>query len=75
VAQQNMGFLYENGWGVPRDNAQAIAWYRFAARGHGRAKEEADRLASLMTPAELTKSVELLNELEAKGGRRDEESV
>ena len=30
-AQYNLAFLYENGLGVPRDFAQAAAWYRKAA--------------------------------------------
>jgi TPR repeat protein len=31
VAQNNIGWLYQNGWGVSRDYAQAINWYRRAA--------------------------------------------
>jgi TPR repeat protein len=30
-AQNDLGWLYQNGWGVPRDNAQAVHWYRLAA--------------------------------------------
>jgi TPR repeat protein len=30
-AQNDLGWLYQNGWGVPRDNAQALHWYRLAA--------------------------------------------
>jgi len=31
VAQYNLGLIYENGPGVPRDYAEAMRWYRLAA--------------------------------------------
>jgi len=31
VAQNNLGFMYDQGLGVPRDYAQAVVWYRKAA--------------------------------------------
>lgn len=38
-AQNDLGWLYQNGWGVPRDNAQAVYWYRLAAtQGNGSAQ-------------------------------------
>ena len=30
-AQSNLGFLYENGYGVPQDFSEAVNWYRKAA--------------------------------------------
>ena len=30
-AQANLGFMYQNGQGVPQDDKRAIAWYRKAA--------------------------------------------
>ncbi|MEI6537824.1 MAG: tetratricopeptide repeat protein, partial [Verrucomicrobiaceae bacterium] len=30
-AQNNLGVIYYNGWGVPQDYAAAVAWYRKAA--------------------------------------------
>ena len=30
-AQNNLGFMYENGYGVPQDYAEAARWYRLAA--------------------------------------------
>ena len=40
-AQLNLGFLYAEGHGVPRDYAQAAAWYRKAAeQGNARAEYE-----------------------------------
>ncbi len=31
VAQNDVGFLYQNGWGVPQDYAEAMRWFRKAA--------------------------------------------
>ena len=30
-AQFNLGFMYDNGEGVPQDYAEAVRWYRLAA--------------------------------------------
>jgi len=44
-AQYNLGFLYESGWGVPVDYAQAAQWYHRAARqGHGQAQNNLGRM-------------------------------
>lgn len=32
TAQYNLGIMYENGWGVSQDPAQAVDWYREAAK-------------------------------------------
>lgn len=32
AAQANLGILYANGWGVVRNDAEAVRWYRKAAR-------------------------------------------
>ena len=38
-AQYSLGFMYADGRGVPRDDAQAVAWYRkAAAQGHADAQ-------------------------------------
>jgi len=38
-AQFNIGLLYEEGWGVPEDDAEAVKWYRKAAEtGHVQAQ-------------------------------------
>ena len=35
-AQNNLGFMYGAGWGVPQDYATAVSWYRKAAeQGYG----------------------------------------
>ena len=31
LSQFSLGFMYDNGWGVPQDYAEAVKWYRKAA--------------------------------------------
>lgn len=31
-AQSSLGWIYTNGWGVPRDNAEAVKWFEAAAQ-------------------------------------------
>ena len=31
AAQNNLGFMYDNGRGVPQDDVEAVKWYRMAA--------------------------------------------
>src|SRR5215471_9458253 len=39
-AQYNLGVLYDNGQGVPQNDAEAMKWYRKAAeKGHARAQQ------------------------------------
>ena len=39
VAQNDLGFSYGTGRGVPEDHAEAVRWYRLAAdQGHARAQ-------------------------------------
>lgn len=50
-AQNNLGFMYENGLGVPKDIQQATAWYRKAAeQGLPPAQETLRKLSSTSTP-------------------------
>ncbi len=38
-AQHNLGVMYENGQGVPQDDAEAVKWYHKAAeQGHATAQ-------------------------------------
>ena len=30
AAQNNLGLMYHNGWGVPQDDKEAVYWYRLA---------------------------------------------
>ena len=44
-AQYNLGLMYYNGEGVPRDYAEAATWFRRAAdQGHADAKAALQRL-------------------------------
>ena len=39
VAQNNLGLMYENGWGVHQDYEEAVRWYQLAAeQGHSKAQ-------------------------------------
>ncbi len=41
VAQSNLGYLYQSGRGVPKDDTQAVAWYRKSAdQGNGGAQND-----------------------------------
>ena len=39
VAQYNIGRMYNNGYGIPQNYAEAMKWYRLSA-GHGYAKAQ-----------------------------------
>ncbi|WP_299071456.1 tetratricopeptide repeat protein [uncultured Paraglaciecola sp.] len=40
-AQNNLGYMYQNGKGVAQDDKQAVFWYRKAVeQGYKRAKEK-----------------------------------
>ena len=44
----SVGWLYENGLGVPEDKANAIEWYRKAAKaGSGNARQALERLGKV----------------------------
>jgi len=45
----NVGMLYELGWGVPRDYAVAINWYKKAILGNGSSGQAETRLANLLS--------------------------
>ncbi len=45
AAQYNLGFMYESGWGVVRNDQEAAGWYRSAAdQGHAKAQFNLGRL-------------------------------
>ena len=40
-AQYMLGFCYHNGWGVEKNDTEAVKWYKKAAeQGHVKAKAE-----------------------------------
>lgn len=57
-AQYMVGFMYENGMGVPADPVTASAWYRIAASGRGSNKfaEAADNSIRLLETADRQRS-------------------
>ena len=60
-AQHNLGVMYATGEGVPQDAAEAHMWLNFAAsRLSGADRERSvgarDRVAELMTPADLSEA-------------------
>ena len=62
-AQNNLGTMYENGKGVSQDYVTAHVWYNLAgAQGDKKARENRDRIAEKMTPAQLTEAQRLARE-------------
>ena len=60
-AQYNLGLMYGDGQGVPQDNVEAHMWFNLAAsRSSGADRERSvgarDRVAELMTPADLSEA-------------------
>lgn len=52
--QEELGWRYENGKGVPQNFKKAYAWYLVSVtNGNSRAAKELDRVARLLTPAKL----------------------
>ena len=47
-AQNDLGVMYDTGWGIPENDAEAVKWYRKAAeRGHAQAQYD----VGVMCPA------------------------
>lgn len=63
-AQNNLGVLYYNGWGVPQNYVLAHIWYNLAASQGDEESlnsqklmiENRDRIARLMTPAQIAEA-------------------
>ena len=69
-AQYNLGVKYGDGKGVPRDYVEAHIWLNLAAsRSSGADRERSvglrDRVAQLMTPADLSEAQRLAREWHA----------
>ncbi len=68
IAQYNLGLMYANGRGVPRDYVQARMWFNLAAaQDNETARTLRDKLAKKMTPAQLAEAQRLAREWKAKG--------
>ncbi len=66
-AQVNLGIMYSQGRGVPKDSVQAYRWYTLAAgQGDDLAEKFTDHLAKSMIPAQLAEAQRLAREWKAK---------
>ena len=62
-AQNNLGFMYANGRGVPKDYVKAYMWWSLAkALGANRAADNLDTVKKHMTPAEIAEAQALATE-------------
>jgi len=60
LAQTNLGIMYANGLGVPQDFLRVYMWLNIAAaNGNEIALEQRDRVASLISPADLSEAQRL----------------
>ncbi len=67
LAQYNLGVMYFMGRGVPQDDVQARMWLNLAAaQGHEPARKYRDRLAEVMTPAQVAEAQRLAREWKPK---------
>lgn len=76
AAQYNLGFLYESGWGVPRDYREAAKWYELAA-DQGNAKAEFNLGLMRIDGSGVTKNIPiglaLVEQSAAKGHTKAQE--
>jgi TPR repeat protein len=70
AAQFNLGVMYNNGSGVPKDYASAYMWFSLAAaRGDQTAAEYRDAVEKSMSPAQIAEAQRLTREWRpSKGG-------
>jgi uncharacterized protein len=70
LGQHDLGRLYEEGWGVPKDDVLAYMWYNLAAAKEGGsfspAASHRDTLAEHMTPAQIAEGQRLTREWKPK---------
>ena len=65
VAHCSLGDCYANGWGVPKDYAEAYKWYNLASgQGYRDATTERDALAAMMTPEQIAEAQRLSREFQ-----------
>jgi TPR repeat protein len=63
VAQSYLGVMYAKGQGVPRDYVQAYKWFTLAAiKGNAQSVKNRDKVASMMTPAQIAAAQKLERE-------------
>lgn len=67
LAQYNLGFMYDNGRGVPQDAPTAYMWVNIAAAsGNKDATENRDKITRRMTPSQVEKGQDLTRACIAK---------
>jgi len=67
-SQVNLGILYSQGRGVPKDSVQAYRWYTLvASQGDDLAEKFKDHLEKSMTLAQLAEAQRLAREWTPKG--------
>jgi TPR repeat protein len=65
-----LGNRYADGPGEPQDDSEALNWYRLAAeQGSEKAKENRDKAAIQMTPAQIFDAQRMAREWMAKHQR------
>jgi TPR repeat protein len=67
LAQNQIGWMFERGYGVPQDYVQAHMWYNLAAAGSAdqlrdQAAQFRDELAAKMTPAQIAEAQKMARE-------------
>ena len=68
VAQFFLGWMYDNGEGVPQDYAVAHMWYNIgSANGHELGGTSRDEIAKKMTPAAIEKAQAMARECMSSG--------
>ncbi|MBM2829449.1 MAG: Sel1 domain protein repeat-containing protein [Gammaproteobacteria bacterium] len=71
-AQSNIGYIYENGFGVPKDIIRAYAWGSIAlANGYDAAKIPVNALKARMNSQQLNKANMLIKEINETYGKKD----
>jgi uncharacterized protein len=76
-AQSNLGVMYKHGQGVPQDYVRAHMWFNLATsrfpasekESREKAEKNRDRVASKMTPAQITETQKLAREWKPKKER------
>ncbi len=69
-AKTSLGFMYEEGHGVPQDYVQAHMWFNLAAAdGQASAIEGRDVIAKKMTPEQIAEAQRLAREWKPKPSR------
>ena len=68
LAQHNLGVMYGKGWGVTQNHVLAHMWWNLAAaQGRKGAARNRDKVAAMMTPAQIAEAQRLAAGWKPKG--------